>query len=170
LRQAIETDSLTDILNRRGFERAFARLIADRGRVDGQIFLGLIDIDRFKSVNDTWGHAAGDRVLKTFSERLRDAIGGFDAAAGRVGGEEFAVCLWASAEMDPQAIFRSLQGAVTADAFPLGNGLAIALTCSIGFASLSRDTGPEDCFRRADAALYQAKRFGRNLVRLGEAA
>ena len=165
LRDAVDRDSLTAILNRRGFDRAFAEM-TEGGR--GGVHLGLIDIDHFKAVNDQWGHAAGDEVLKAFAQRLSKTALLLDAATARLGGEEFAICVRIDDGVDPQSVFGEVQSAATADAFALGNGLAAPLTCSVGFVALANGEALASCIARADAALYEAKRFGRNRVSIGK--
>jgi diguanylate cyclase (GGDEF)-like protein len=170
LREAVETDSLTGILNRRGFDRAVEVLASARDGANIAIHFALFDIDHFKSVNDTWGHAAGDEVLKSFASRLDRAMAAYDGAAARIGGEEFAVCLRLDAAADAAEILRNLQRAATAEPFPLGNGLAAPLTCSVGCSLLSCAAEHKHCLARADVALYDAKRLGRNRVRIAQAA
>lgn len=165
-----QSDSLTQIFNRRGFEAAAAKLIAEEPRRRAGVHFALIDIDYFKTVNDRWGHAAGDEVLKTLAERLAQASRETGAIIARIGGEEFAVCMRLPDAGDAGDIMKDLQRRLTAEAFPLGNGLAIELTCSVGFSMLAADESMSTCIARADAALYDAKRFGRNRVSVSRAA
>lgn len=167
---AAQSDSLTKILNRRGFEAAAAKLIESEPHGRDGVYFALIDIDHFKTVNDRWGHAAGDEVLKTFAERLTEASAVIGAICARIGGEEFALCIRLAAHQNPDEILGDMQQRLTTDAFPLGNGLAISLTCSVGFSALAADEPTSTCVARADAALYDAKRFGRNRVSVGQAA
>ncbi|WP_342362747.1 GGDEF domain-containing protein [Terrarubrum flagellatum] len=168
LRTAAETDSLTNVANRRGFEISVAGMRAGMAERSA-LWLGLLDIDHFKSVNDTWGHAAGDEVLKTFAARLTEAAAK-GACVARVGGEEFAICVTLPHDVNAEEFFAAAKQAATAQAFPLGNGLANMMTCSVGYSALAPGEDITTCLARADAALYDAKRFGRNRVRVCEAA
>jgi diguanylate cyclase (GGDEF)-like protein len=164
LRSESQTDPLSGLLNRRGFEaRASALLdLCDSGKLP--VALVVADLDRFKALNDRHGHAAGDRVIIEFAARLRTAAGA-RGVAGRLGGEEFAVLLPLA---DPAAA-RLFAEAVRAvfSAEPV-NGLPseVRVTASFGVAARSGDESLDDLMRRADEALYHAKRGGRDSVRV----
>ncbi|MBD0417200.1 GGDEF domain-containing protein [Oryzicola mucosus] len=157
LRLERDVDPLTGVLNRRGFEDAYDRVIR---RSDFPIVLILCDIDHFKRVNDTFGHSAGDDVLRTFGAILQRTAGKRDIV-GRIGGEEFAIVI---PEADEAPEFTSrLRRAIDAASFPLPD-IAPAVTASFGVAVREDGEGREELFKRADAALYAAKNAGRNRV------
>lgn len=157
-----ETDTLSGLRNRRGFEKQ-AMLEIERARRQGlPVSLVVCDLDHFKSVNDTYGHAAGDLVLTTFARFLEQASQVH--VAGRMGGEEFAVLLpgmnLAAARLFAEGA-RSAFGAMTFQGLPDQQ----RFTASFGVAELGMDENLEMMTRRADQALYEAKRDGRDMVR-----
>ena len=148
-------DVLSALPNRRQFDRDLARM--DEGDL-----LCLIDIDHFKKINDTFGHAAGDEVLTQLGELLRSRLRGHDQAY-RYGGEEFAVIFRAPGSAAPHLLAERLRRAVEQTAFPALGGQP--LTVSVGVTR--RGSGSlEDCFLEADRALYAAKTAGRNRVQV----
>lgn len=159
------TDPLTALFNRRYMERHVGTLV-ERAAARGKALSVLIlDIDYFKSINDTYGHEAGDDVLREFADRLKASIRGIDLAC-RYGGEEFVVVMPDTdvgvAALVAERIRRRIAGAP----FPIDRGAReIEVTISIGIAAR---TGPQDTaqqmLKRADEALYRAKRDGRNRV------
>ena len=165
-RRAAEIDGLTGILTRRAFrDRAAARLAADPSRGAMLIF----DLDRFKAINDTHGHGAGDRVLADFAEVVNARLGR-DDVFGRYGGEEFALFL---AEADITAAWRVAED-IRRDFAGLGirhGGQAIAATVSIGVAAVPMiESNLDRLIASADAGLYLAKQAGRDRVETGDAA
>jgi diguanylate cyclase (GGDEF)-like protein len=156
LDMAAHRDPLTGLLNRRGF---LARV---ESAGDGTI--ALIDLDKFKSVNDNFGHDAGDAILQDFAAFLARGVRKADCV-GRWGGEEFAVFFPATEEGEAAGILQRLRQR-------LGNGLierpdGTPMTCSGGIVAL--DGEPlQLAMARADAALYAAKRSGRNQLRVGD--
>lgn len=168
VRQTIElavTDGLTGLNNRRYLDNHM-KLLVDRALARGRpLSVCITDIDRFKLVNDTYGHDAGDMVLKEFANRVRAAVRGADLAC-RYGGEEFVLVMPdTSAEM-AAVVAERLRSAVEQKPFAVpGSDARLSITASLGIASLlpAGDT-PEALLRRADTALYEAKRSGRNRV------
>jgi two-component system cell cycle response regulator len=157
-------DPLTGLNNRRYFETHLASLVsqaADRGR---PLSLMILDIDHFKDVNDTYGHEAGDRVLKAFAERMRKVLRVPDLVC-RLGGEEFVIVM-PDTHLDVAAkIAERVRLEVERERFAVADdGSRIAITVSIGLAERGHDGEPEGLFRRADRALYQSKSSGRNRV------
>ena len=158
---AASVDPLTGLLNRRGFSEATTRMIEREAKAGRPITVMIFDIDHFKSVNDTFGHAAGDEVLKVFANVVANTLRITDLV-GRVGGEEFAALL--PAPMDEaltaaERVREAFQNAgVAVDDEPL------ATTVSIGVAGGPANTELEVLMASADTALYQAKRGGRNRV------
>jgi two-component system cell cycle response regulator len=157
-------DSLTGLHNRRYMETHLATLVEEARMSGRSLSVLLADIDHFKHVNDTYGHDAGDVVLKEFSDRFRRNIRGIDLAC-RYGGEEFLVIMPDTPMARAYQIGERLRVSIAADAFSIRPGVGIHLTASVGLATLEReDDTPESVFRRADSALFDAKRRGRNRV------
>jgi len=165
LRQQATTDELTGVANRRSFMEAlgieFERL---RRHPTLQCSVLAIDLDHFKDVNDTWGHAAGDAVLKHVARvvsghtRVGDVL-------GRTGGEEFTILLPDTVPDEAEALSERLRLQVSLEPLQF-NGHSIPVTVSIGIALLTAsDTEAGDAVMRADRALYEAKEAGRNAVR-----
>ena len=128
----------------------------------------MCDIDRFKAINDKFGHPVGDMVLKLFSEILSNNIKGRDTVA-RVGGEEFAIIFPQTPTADAAAIADQIRKQLEAKKWVVGSSGAPlgAVTASFGVAQLRADEGAEELFKRADEALYRAKSEGRNRVAVG---
>lgn len=161
------TDPLTGAANRRQFiERVEAEIA--RAKRDGAPFsLLAFDLDNFKKINDSYGHQAGDEVLRRFVQKCLDAIRPYDGVA-RVGGEEFMVLLPRAALEVGRSIAERVRGAVASDAFYTGAGRAVAVTVSVGVSEFGRDGDTIDTILRvADERLYQAKHDGRNRVVAG---
>ena len=161
IERLIEVDVLTGLLNRRGFDERLRRLL-QRDAAHPPV-LALLDVDHFKRINDTHGHAVGDAVLSGIGERLRDALRPLDLAV-RLGGEEFAV-IWARPEAGGEArLGERLREAVGSQPFATAAG-PLAVTISVGVArAQGAEEAPEALFSRADAALYAAKGAGRDRV------
>ncbi|HEY0818940.1 MAG TPA: sensor domain-containing diguanylate cyclase, partial [Rhizobacter sp.] len=163
------TDPLTGALNRRAVSEA-AQAELRRARRHGKPFAALLlDIDHFKRVNDTHGHQAGDRVLQQVAAACGTQLREIDRF-GRWGGEEFIVLLPETDLDGAQVVAERVRQAVAASSVAGNDGLPIAITTSIGAASLSpHDEHLEALLARADTALYQAKHDGRNCVRAAPA-
>ncbi|MEZ2331669.1 GGDEF domain-containing protein [Mesorhizobium sp. RCC_202] len=163
LKAETHTDPLSGILNRRGFEERAARLLEQCDKAGFPVALVLADLDHFKALNDQHGHEAGDRVIVDFAAKLRAATGA-RGAAGRIGGEEFAVLLpltdLAAARLFAEAI-RTFYSAGTIVGLP-----GVKVTASFGVAARTGKEGLPPMMRRADEALYKAKKNGRDSVRL----
>lgn len=161
LQMKANVDVLTRLWNRRAiFEIAEAERARARG--DAQLAALLIDLDHFKSVNDTFGHAAGDEVLRSSAQRLRASTRTVDAV-GRIGGEEFPV-LVADAQPEDVADMAERIRATVANA-PIRFGQhSITVTCSLGYAIGAAGDPVDGLVERADRALYRAKSNGRNRV------
>ncbi|WP_095084035.1 GGDEF domain-containing protein [Mesorhizobium sophorae] len=158
------TDPLSGLLNRRGFEEQGMQLLRHCATARFPVALVLADLDHFKALNDVHGHAAGDRVIADFASKLRLAAG-TRGVAGRIGGEEFAVLLplsdLAAARLFAEAV-RTVYSAGQVDGLPAGT----KVTASFGVAARNGDEALEPLMRRADDALYKAKKNGRDSVRL----
>ncbi len=169
-----ERDTLTGLLNRKTFDDAFLRSAAlleaanqplpvdsdeRRQRAAMRSWLGLIDIDHFKAVNDNFGHLIGDEVLLLLSRLMRGCFRLHDRLY-RFGGEEFVVLLRAKTDADAGAAFERLRQTVQGYAFPqVGR-----ITVSIGYTELRAADSPASAFERADKAVYHGKQNGRNRI------
>jgi diguanylate cyclase len=167
-----ETDALVDPLtglsNRRGFERDVQTLQEARGSLASCAVL-FIDIDHFKSINDLHGHALGDCVLRTVGSLIREGIKGRDLAA-RLGGEEFVVLLTDTTIAGAWVVGEQLRDATARCCVRREDGLQIErVTMSIGVAMADVDEAVATLIERADAAMYRAKRNGRDCMTCAEA-
>jgi diguanylate cyclase len=153
-------DPLTGLKNRRGFERA----VADLDGIEGAALL-VADIDHFKAINDTHGHLLGDQALRAIGRILHDNSKRRDLV-GRWGGEEFTILLLRTPVTGAQAVAEQIRAAVQGLQIrkPDGTKLDGCITVSLGIAVAAPRDGLEDLMRRADEALYRAKREGRNRV------
>jgi diguanylate cyclase (GGDEF)-like protein/PAS domain S-box-containing protein len=156
------TDSLTGLPNRRSFKAAVDRRVSD-WRENGHVCIAVFDIDRFKRVNDRYGHDAGDAVLRTFARVVRSVVRDGDSIA-RIGGEEFAILFPGTAVPQAMLICDRLRTEM-ARAVTVVNGEAIRVTISGGVSTLGR-LGPDFALKQADDALYAAKRSGRDQMGL----
>jgi two-component system cell cycle response regulator len=158
------TDELTGLYNRRYL---FAHLdeLMERVHRDGiNVAVLLFDIDHFKQVNDTHGHAAGDDVLRELAARTVNSVRSVDLVA-RLGGEEFVVVMPETDILIATAVAERLRAAVAREPFTLGDGTKRPVTISIGVtATTERDDNRDEMLKRADDALYAAKSRGRNCV------
>ena len=159
------TDPLTGLFNRRYMESHLTRLVDQAAARGKPLALMVIDIDYFKSINDNYGHDAGDDVLRDFAMRLKRSIRGIDLAC-RLGGEEFVIVMPETDTAVAAMVAERLRRRIAAEPFAIQQGAeTIPVTISIGIASLR---GRDDCaahlLKRADQALYRAKRDGRNRV------
>jgi diguanylate cyclase (GGDEF)-like protein len=159
-----ETDMLSGLLNRGGFEARAAAALEDARRLGVPVSLVISDLDHFKSVNDNFGHAAGDTVIVTFARFLRSAMADHHLA-GRIGGEEFAILL-PGTNLVAARLFA--EGARNAFASLAVDGMASTkrFTASFGVAELAGGERISDLMERADKALYLAKNSGRDCVKI----
>jgi diguanylate cyclase (GGDEF)-like protein len=158
-------DQLTGLLNRRGFGEQAARAYSTARRIGHSVSVIMSDIDRFKSINDEFGHAAGDKALchiATIFEQDRRA----EDILARMGGEEFALVLPGTGVAETMRIATELCSVVERTILEI-DGQTVAMTASFGIATISdKDTCLTDIIVRADKALYRSKRAGRNRVDL----
>jgi diguanylate cyclase (GGDEF)-like protein len=157
-----EIDPLTDILNRRGFERELKRSLAHAKRYGTSAALIYLDLDGFKAVNDRNGHAAGDAVLKAVASVLARHVRASDVV-GRLGGDEFAVLLWHLTETDAQGKAQLLEAAI-ARTTATHAGATLSVNASAGAALLLPLDQPADVIERADRAMYARKATRRSVV------
>jgi len=163
-------DPLTGLDNRRVFNRTLETEMDRQARYDQGFSLLIVDIDYFKKVNDTYGHPAGDAVLKELATRMQRAMRDADLVA-RLGGEEFGAILPCTTPTGARVAAERLRAAIEIVAFDVGDS-SIECTVSIGGVSIDKDSdvqGGDDVVALADAALYDAKHNGRNQVRWAKA-
>lgn len=159
------TDALTGLPNRRALFEAADGLGHDRAVKDAPISVLLFDLDHFKELNDRYGHALGDRVLKLFATTASAHLNGSSIVA-RLGGEEFAAILPGADPLEAVGAAEAVRHAF-ANSAAFIDGVAVGATVSVGAASdVKLDNDLSGLFRRADAALYVAKRAGRDRVEL----
>ncbi|HET9902243.1 MAG TPA: GGDEF domain-containing protein [Xanthobacteraceae bacterium] len=154
-----DTDGLLDILNRRGFERELGRAIAYVGRYGTQAALVYLDLDRFKPINDTYGHAAGDAVLRAAACALTRSVRASDLV-GRLGGDEFALLLWNAGPEAAAVKAEALEVAVANCGVDWG-GVRLSVGASAGCVMLAPEDDPAGAIARADRAMYARKRARR---------
>ncbi|WP_340387900.1 diguanylate cyclase [Paenibacillus sp. FSL E2-0151] len=166
LEKRASTDHLTNLSNRRQFEKSLQLELQRARDYQQKLSLLAIDIDRFKKVNDTYGHSAGDAVLKQLGQLLVEHARSADIVS-RNGGEEFAILLLDCGHRQAVATAESIRQAVEKYHFALPDGHTTRLTISIGVAVYPDhcdDHDDDDFFEQADRALYEAKNTGRNRV------
>lgn len=158
-------DTKTGLLNASTWEREATVEIARAVRTGSPLALALVDIDHFKTVNDTYGHLAGDKALRAVTDALRSRLRNYDLA-GRFGGEEFVILLPQTGEVDALGVAERLRSHIAAMSIPVDDGDSgrfIRLTISVGVAALDGERRElTDMMAAADAALYYAKETGRN--------
>lgn len=168
LRRTAEVDALTGTFNRRTIDHLLARSFAEAHRDRSPVSVLFVDLDHFKSINDTHGHACGDECLRHVARALRRALD-TDDVLGRYGGEEFVAVLPARGGAAARVIGERLRSAVEACTIEW-QGQPLRLTVSVGLATRHQDeSAPEATLARADKALYAAKRSGRNRVQVAPA-
>jgi diguanylate cyclase (GGDEF)-like protein len=155
LQASADTDFLLDIPNRRGFERELIRSIAYIKRYHASGALIVLDVDRLKPINDAFGHAAGDQVLKDIAATLSRQVRSSDVI-GRLGGDEFALLLWNLSETDAKAKAASLEEAVDRLTFVF-RGRAVTAGASAGVAILGPHAEARRALEEADSAMYVRK-------------
>lgn len=166
LQEQSHTDALTGLPNRRAFDLGLSRAMAQAQRSGRPLSLVLFDLDQFKPYNDRFGHLEGDRVLRAFAQCMRESLHRPGDLPARHGGEEFALLLEDTDAEGALVCAKSIIDALAALELPHPlNGPMNVVTCSAGLATIApEDLNTQDLVRRADAALYDAKRNGRNRV------
>lgn len=156
------TDTLTGLANRRRFEETLPLALARVKRMHRGLALMFLDLDRFKSINDTFGHAAGDQVLLAFGQRLIACVRNTDLVA-RLAGDEFVVLLEGLNHADECHVLAAKVNAAARESIPFEGGV-LEVSTSVGIAYVPADShcAPEELLRHADAALYQTKERGRD--------
>jgi diguanylate cyclase (GGDEF)-like protein len=158
------TDGLTSVYNKRYLLETLDREFEQAKRSKSPLAVLMMDLDKFKSINDTHGHLAGDQVLIEFARRAKETVRATDLLA-RYGGEEFAVLMADTTLADAHLVAERIREVVAAEPVVFENKI-IPITVSIGLAIYTgeSDTDPDDLLQRADEWLYQAKQSGRNRV------
>ena len=164
LEAAADTDFLLDIPNRRGFERELQRAIAYMKRYRASGALIVLDVDRLKPINDSFGHAAGDEVLKAIANTLKRQIRASDVV-GRLGGDEFALLLWNLSETDAKAKAAIFEQAIDDLSFSFRDQQVTA-GASAGVALLGAHSDAARALEEADAAMYVRKAHRRHESRI----
>ena len=162
------TDGLTGLVNHKTFYEILEKELWRSRRYGGRISLIMIDIDNLKSINDAYGHRAGDKAIRKVSKRIKECIRQIDTAA-RYGGDEFAVILLNSSLDDAIIVAQRMVDAVAGSQVTWQKE-QIQLSISVGLGQYDPDTTPEDITSRSDQALYIAKQAGKNTVRIFESA
>ena len=162
LQASADTDFLLDIPNRRGFERELHRTIAYIKRYHASGALIVLDVDRLKPINDAFGHAAGDQVLKAIVTTLLAQVRASDVV-GRLGGDEFALLLWNLSETDAKAKAATLEEAIDGLTFKF-DGRTITAGASAGVAILDTHSEAGRALEAADSAMYVRKALRRHEV------
>jgi diguanylate cyclase (GGDEF)-like protein len=155
----VSSDGLTGLMSRMGLFREVHHALRDLNGVNDGCFMFLLDIDGFKSVNDTFGHPVGDEILIAFAQRIREAIRSIDVA-GRLGGDEFAVLIKGANAAIAMSLGNRLLAAAM-EPFDLTSG-RVVLTASEGIVELTKSMTAPDVIRDADIAMYEAKSNGKN--------
>jgi len=162
LRRLAMFDDITMAFNHRYLLPRLVEEMERASRTDGDVSVLYMDLDHFKSVNDRHGHATGDAVLRMFAERVRRAVRRVDVLIRR-GGEEFVLIMPATGATQAHATGNRIQQTLHTEPFETDSG-AVRQTVSIGVATWDRRETPEHLENRADQAMYEAKRLGRNRV------
>jgi two-component system cell cycle response regulator len=158
------TDALTGLYNRRYMESHLVTLVEQAASRSKPLTVLVLDIDYFKAINDSYGHDAGDDVLREFAIRIRKSIRGIDLAC-RHGGEEFVVVMPETDIAVATIVAERLRRRIASEPFLIQQGArSVEVTISIGIAGLGGADNAASVLKRADQALYRAKRDGRNRV------
>jgi two-component system cell cycle response regulator len=162
------TDPLTGVFNRRYLDTHLDQLLARANEAHKHLSVAFCDIDHFKNLNDTYGHAVGDEVLVEFCRRMTRNLRSFDLVS-RIGGEEFVVVMPDTPPERAQRIAERLRQRIEEEPFKVSTGAEIRATISVGVTTCREDDDlAADLLRRADEAMYRAKRSGRNKVIIAE--
>jgi two-component system cell cycle response regulator len=156
------TDPLTGVLNRRAILSQIGSELSRAKRENTKISISMLDLDHFKTINDTFGHLSGDAVLRECMHRVERAIREYDSV-GRFGGEEFIVVLPGANEVDAFSVAERIRLKIYEKAADV-DGISISFTASQGLATCNGDTTVDEMIAIADKALYRAKENGRNRV------
>ncbi|MDX1738202.1 MAG: diguanylate cyclase [Alphaproteobacteria bacterium] len=163
LQRLANTDVLTNVQTRRSFMEAAETEVGRSHRYGGPLSIIMLDADHFKNVNDTYGHAGGDDVLRFLSAACKEVVRDQDYV-GRLGGEEFCICLPETGLEGATKVAERLRQNVEEATINLSDGQKVKVTLSIGVSVLQSKEDLDTVMRRSDEALYEAKEGGRNRV------
>lgn len=163
LEESNQRDALTGVYNRRYFDEQITQEILIARRHNRPLVLAMIDVDHFKTINDTYGHAVGDQVLKALSTQLNGMLRGYDSLC-RYGGEEFGLILPQISLEHAGGLLERLRKAVAGMVVHTPEGAKISITISVGVAPLRDGMTPGSMVKIADDLLFQSKREGRDRV------
>jgi len=169
VRREATTDGLTNLANRKAFDEELERACAEADAAGRPVQLAVLDIDHFKSFNDTWGHQTGDQVIR-FVASVIGRVGAPPRFAARYGGEEFAMIFAGETSVQVERLLHAIREEIASRRLKRRstNDELGAVTVSAGFAERRRGEPPVSLMERADAALYESKRAGRNRVSCAE--
>ncbi len=166
IQHRLKIDVMTGVMNSSTFHERFQSTLGEGDRLHGSVALLIVDIDNFKSVNDSFGHDFGDQTLSWFAAILKGSAR-TDDLLGRIGGEEFAMLARHTTRSEAFAAAERLRDAIASTPYATPEGTPLTLTASIGVALFPDDGAqPRELFHAADVALYAAKKGGRNRVRM----
>ena len=164
LREQLKYDSFTGLYNRRTYEELLPRLMAECRSADACLSMAVLDMDNFKEINDTYGHAVGDKVLLRLAHILLNNCGEH-IYAFRLGGEEFALLFRDYCVQDAYKVCEGIRSIMEASSVPEIKNRRVTFSC--GLVCMNKlHMNPESLFQAADAALYQAKNSGKNRIAL----
>lgn len=163
LEESSQRDGLTGLYNRKFFDEQITQEMLRARRYNWQLTLAMLDIDNFKTINDTHGHAAGDVVLRALAARLQAMLRASDTLC-RYGGEEFALILPHIGQENSRFLLDRLRKAIEGNVIELEDGTKISVTVSVGLSELQEGLTAGELLRHADEALYASKDAGRNRV------
>lgn len=163
LEESNRRDGLTGLYNRKFFDEQITQEIVNARRYNWPLTLAMIDVDHFKTINDTYGHSSGDAVLRSLAARLKSMLRATDTLC-RYGGEEFALILPHISLENSSFLLDRLRKAIETMAVDLEQSIQVSVTVSIGIAELQEGLAPGQLVSRADESLYSSKRAGRNRV------
>lgn len=156
-------DQLSGLLNRRAFNELSGDLLRRLEKRQDSVGVLMLDIDHFKKINDTWGHAGGDQVLVTFAKIVKGCLRDGDVL-GRIGGEEFALVIAANSLDDVRIIAERIRRRFAEEVIAVGAADSVRATVSIGGVFALKAISLEQLLLQADTALYRAKRLGRDRI------
>jgi len=165
IRKNATTDALTDLYNRHYFYEMAPKMLSGASALHEPLSIAIIDIDRFKRINDRHGHLFGDRVLRTIAKILKKSVRKSDILV-RFGGEEFLIMMPNTTEKRAFVIMEKLRDIVANMVFPLNRSDQVRVTISSGIAEFENDMTLDRLIKAADVALYRAKESGRNRVEM----
>lgn len=165
LRKRAETDELTGVANRRELLCYLDKRIAEARRTNTPLSFAMFDIDNFKRVNDNYGHCVGDEAIR-YVVRTAQKVVRLNDRIGRMGGEEFGIVLPKSSQENAATVCERMRERLREQGFPVGPGEKLQVTISSGVARLTDEDDAASLIERADKALYEAKRSGRDMVKL----